>query len=93
MRWPLEKCANLVNADAGPITRELLLSTEMQAHLHLEPVPNSPRAAKASAGAAREGVIPTRLTSASDREGVASTFTMYTFNFFNVLTSFASISV
>eukprot|EP00965_Chrysotila_dentata_P016794 557275-Pleurochrysis_carterae.AAC.1 len=57
-------------------------------------VPNSPRAAEASADAAREGVVvPTRLTPASDREGVASTSAMYTFNFFNVHTSFAHISV
>eukprot|EP00965_Chrysotila_dentata_P165045 5449861-Pleurochrysis_carterae.AAC.1 len=54
-------------------------------------VPNSPRAAKASADAAREGVAPTRLTSASDRERVASTSATYTFNFFNVDTSFSRI--
>ena len=36
MRWPLEKCASLVNADAGPVTREFLISTETQTHLHLE---------------------------------------------------------
>eukprot|EP00965_Chrysotila_dentata_P092675 3059044-Pleurochrysis_carterae.AAC.1 len=37
MRWPLEKCASLANADAGPVARELLISkTQTQTHLHLE---------------------------------------------------------
>eukprot|EP00965_Chrysotila_dentata_P045793 1521927-Pleurochrysis_carterae.AAC.1 len=36
MRWPLEKCTSLVYADAGPVTRELLISTETQTHLKLE---------------------------------------------------------
>eukprot|EP00965_Chrysotila_dentata_P062483 2070287-Pleurochrysis_carterae.AAC.1 len=36
MQWPLEKCASLVNADADPVTRKLLISTEKQTHLHLE---------------------------------------------------------
>eukprot|EP00965_Chrysotila_dentata_P240684 6203850-Pleurochrysis_carterae.AAC.2 len=36
MRWPLEKCASLANADAGPVILELLISTEAQTHLHLE---------------------------------------------------------
>eukprot|EP00965_Chrysotila_dentata_P048628 1612990-Pleurochrysis_carterae.AAC.2 len=34
MRWPLEKCASLANAD--PVTRELLNSTVTQTtHLHI----------------------------------------------------------
>eukprot|EP00965_Chrysotila_dentata_P052677 1747815-Pleurochrysis_carterae.AAC.5 len=40
-------------------TRELVISTETQAHLHIRmAVLRSPRAAEASADAAREGVVP-----------------------------------
>eukprot|EP00965_Chrysotila_dentata_P124576 4117623-Pleurochrysis_carterae.AAC.1 len=56
MRWPLEKRASLVNADAGPVTREPLISTETLASQMA--VLSSPRAAKASANTAREGVVP-----------------------------------
>eukprot|EP00965_Chrysotila_dentata_P144691 4779609-Pleurochrysis_carterae.AAC.1 len=48
-------------------------------------VPDSPRAAKPSADAARKGVVPAGLTPASDREEVASTSTTYTFLISNVL--------
>eukprot|EP00965_Chrysotila_dentata_P103449 3414047-Pleurochrysis_carterae.AAC.1 len=36
MRWPLGKCASLVNADAGPVIHKPLVSTKTQTHLHPE---------------------------------------------------------
>eukprot|EP00965_Chrysotila_dentata_P007248 235195-Pleurochrysis_carterae.AAC.1 len=75
MRWPLEKCASLVNADVNPATRELLISTETQTHMHSEwqclTLREQRRHLRRSSG--RGG--PTRLTPASDWEGVASTST------------------
>eukprot|EP00965_Chrysotila_dentata_P213557 6187693-Pleurochrysis_carterae.AAC.1 len=56
MRWLLEKCASLADTTD---TRELLISTETQTHLHIawQWLPKSPRAANAFADAAWEGVV------------------------------------
>eukprot|EP00965_Chrysotila_dentata_P062538 2071881-Pleurochrysis_carterae.AAC.2 len=63
MQWPLEKCASLTNAYAGPVTRELLVSTETQTHLHLnwQCLTFRECSAKASSDAAREGMVPAGL--------------------------------
>ena len=77
MRWSLERCASLVNADAEPVTREFLISTETQTHLH--PIWQCLTLRE------QRRHLPTQLGKgwsrrthpASDREGVASTSTMY----------------
>eukprot|EP00965_Chrysotila_dentata_P015299 506004-Pleurochrysis_carterae.AAC.1 len=56
MRWPLEERASF--ADADPAKSELLVDGDAGALAYRMVVPKSPRAAEASADAAREGVVP-----------------------------------